>query len=65
MDHGWISKLTQYLHKQGAKTPLTPNPLRAPHPQITENLHHLQKLHQNLGYFNPKTDLGDPISTDG
>jgi len=47
----WVDlKTDSSLHKQGAKTPLTPNHLRAPHRQFMETLHHLQQLHQKLGF---------------
>jgi len=60
----WVDlKTTQILHKKGAKTPVNSNHLRAPHPQIVDTLHYLQKIHQKLGYLNPKTDPGDPIPT--
>ena len=47
----WVDlKADSTLHKQGAKTYFTPNHLCTPHPQFMENLHHLQQLHQNLGF---------------
>jgi len=58
----WVDlKTTQILHKKGAKTPVTSNHLRAPHPQIMETLHYLQKIHKkNWVILTPKLTQGTP-----
>jgi len=51
----WVDlKTDTTFHKQGAKTPLTPNPLRTLYSQVTETLHHLKKNTSKLGLFLPQ-----------